>query len=93
MTTNFDWDNDKARTNQSKHGIDFDEAATIFDDPFLITIYDEIHSLEEDRYLTIGYSNKERLLVVAYTYRGDTIRIISARIPTKHERRSYEQGI
>ena len=94
MALKFEWDKEKARANLKKHSISFEEALTVFDDPFSLTIDDPLHSTGEDRFLTIGYSQVERLLVVVYTERGiDNIRIISARIATKRERRIYEQGI
>ncbi len=92
MTIEFDWDNQKARANIKKHGVSFKDATTVFDDPFSIALDDILHSQEEDRYLIIGYSQQQRLLVVAYTYRGNNIRIISARIATRREREIYEQG-
>ncbi len=86
----FEWDEDKAKQNIRKHGVSFEEAATVFGDPFSITIYDPLHSREEDRFVILGMSNKNRLLVVIHTERGDRIRIISARKATKKERRQYE---
>lgn len=70
----------------------FAEAATIFEDDLSVTIYDPDHSEDEDRYITIGLSNRGRLLMVAHTERGDTIRIISARELTSAEREAYEEG-
>lgn len=92
MTLNFNWDNEKAKVNIRKHGVSFKDAATVFDDPFSITLDDTLHSQEEDRFLIIGYSQQQKLLVVVYTYRGNNIRIISARIATRRERKIYEQG-
>lgn len=92
MTFGFDWDNQKARANIKKHDVSFEDAATVFDDPFSITQNDTLHSSEEDRFLTIGFSQKQQLLVVVYIYRGNNIRLISARIATKRERKIYEQG-
>jgi hypothetical protein len=72
--------------------VSFAEAATIFEDDLSVTIYDPDHSEDEDRYITIGLSNRGRLLMVAHTERGDTIRIISARELTSAEREAYEEG-
>jgi uncharacterized DUF497 family protein len=93
MSLNFEWDKEKAKTNLNKHGISFVEAATVFSDPFSITRNDPLHSIEEERFLILGYSDRQRLLVVVYTDRGDNVRIISVRIATNRERRVYEEGI
>lgn len=87
----FEWDENKAANNRSKHGISFDEAKTIFDDPLYVDFYDPDHSQNEERYLIIGESNRGRLLIASYTERSLAIRIISAREVTKSERESYEQ--
>ena len=87
----FEWDEDKARNNALKHKVDFDEAATVFGDPLSSTFPDPDHSLEEDRYITIGTSGRGRVLIVSHTDRQDRIRIISARKATRHERRVYEE--
>lgn len=88
----FEWDEEKAASNVAKHGVSFDEATTIFDDPFLLTDFDDIHSDGEDRYRALGMSSPNRLLVVIYTERVRTIRLISARRATSAERRNYEQN-
>ena len=88
----FEWDSNKAATNLAKHGVSFEEAKTVFDDPLYIDFYDLDHSDDEHRYIMIGMSEQNRLLLVAYTERGDVIRLISAREATKAERRAYEQG-
>ena len=88
----FEWDNEKADLNFKKHGVAFDEAATVFDDLFYIDFYDPKHSIEENRFLIVGESNLQRLLIVSYTERDDKIRIISARELTPQERRNYEHG-
>lgn len=88
----FDWDQNKADSNLSKHGIGFEEAKTIFDDPLYVDFYDPDHSEEEERYLRIGASNRGRLLLVSYTERGNIIRLISAREVTRAEREAYEEG-
>ena len=87
----FEWDENKATINYQKHGISFDEAKTVFNDPFSITIADPEHSLDEDRYIDIGISARGQLLVVVYTEIKSTIRIISCRQATARERRTYEQ--
>ena len=92
MTIKFDWDKEKAKTNYQKHGISFIEAATVFSDPLAITNYDNLHSQEEDRFITIGYSDRYRLLVVVHTERDYNTRIISARPATNRERQDYEQN-
>ena len=92
MALIFEWEQKKAISNLNKHGISFAEAATAFGDPLSLTIPDPDHSLEEDRFLLIGESQKERLLVVAHTERSDTIRIISARLATRGERKSHEES-
>jgi uncharacterized DUF497 family protein len=89
----FEWNQDKARSNEEKHGIGFAEAATVFGDPFELTISDPDHSEGEYRYLSIGRSNLGKLLVVSYTEREQNhIRIISARRATKQEHKQYEQN-
>jgi hypothetical protein len=88
----FEWDKNKAEKNLGKHRISFDEAKTIFDDPLYVDFYDVDHSAEEERYLIVGRSNRERLLIVSYPEREDSIRIISAREVTKSEREAYEEG-
>jgi len=88
----FEWDKNKASVNKRKHGVTFEEASTVFADPLAITIYDLVHSDEEDRYIILGQSQRQRLLVVAFTDRDDRIRIICARVATRGERRDYEKG-
>ena len=92
MPLTFEWDPDKARANAGKHGVEFAEAATAFADALSVTISDPDHSLGEQRFVTLGMSHRQRLLVVAHTETGDRIRIISARRATRHEQRSYGQG-
>ena len=89
----FTWDPVKAESNFGKHGIDFREGATVFNDPLSTTFPDADHSFSEDRYLIIGMSGQGRILVVSHTEIGDEIRIISTREATKHERKYYEEGI
>ena len=88
----FEWDARKASQNFAKHGISFDEAATIFRDPLSQTGRDPDHSISEERFVTFGLSKRAHLLVVSHTEDGDTIRIISARLATAHERSIYEEG-
>jgi uncharacterized protein len=90
MSLTFEWDGGKDRTNQSKHGVSFDEAATAFGDPLSVTIPDPDHSSEEARSILVGSTFRGRLLVVVHTERGDGVRIISARLATRDERRDYE---
>jgi uncharacterized protein len=86
----FTWDPIKERRNKRKHRIGFQEATTVFGDPLAKTISDPDHSTGEERLLTVGQSNVGRLLVVCHIEQGDTIRIISARRATAHERQDYE---
>ncbi len=88
----FEWNEKKAESNLKKHGVDFTEAATVFDDLFYVDFYDPKHSAKEHRFLIVGESKRQRLLIVSYTERDDKIRIISARELTPQERKSYEQG-
>lgn len=90
MSLKFEWDPAKAVSNLRKHKVSFHEAATVFGDEMGATVYDPDHSDEEDRFLTIGYSNRRRLLIVSHTDRNDRIRIISARTLKQNERRQYE---
>jgi uncharacterized DUF497 family protein len=88
----FEWDRVKAARNLVKHGVSFEEAATVFRDPLSVTGADPDHSFDEERFITFGVSTSGRLLVVATIERGDTIRIISARPVTAGERAIYEEG-
>lgn len=88
----FEWDDRKEERNLRKHGVSFYEASTVFDDPLAVTGYDPDHSTAEDRYLTMGVSTDNRLLIVSHADRGDVIRIISARDATRRERKDYEDG-
>jgi uncharacterized protein len=92
MKPDFEWDDEKATSNFKKHKITFEEAATVFLDPFSITIADPDHSENELRYVDIGRSEGDRLLVVVYTERNSKIRLISCRQATYRERRLYEEG-
>jgi uncharacterized protein len=88
----FEWDEQKADANVIKHGINFDEAASVFLDLNSRTVYDERNRDREDRYLTVGFSRRGRLIVVWHTDRGDAIRIIGARFPDKREASEYPNG-
>jgi hypothetical protein len=92
VKTNFEWDPDKADKNISKHDVDFNEASSVFDDPMFISFLDEEHSIEEERYITLGLSDRGRLLLVAHAERDDRIRIISARKATKNEEKFYQEA-
>ena len=92
----FEWDARKARTNLKKHQVSFEEAKTIFNDPHLVTYPDEFHSDCEDRYISIGYSTRDRILLAVHTEYQETaeiliIRIISSRKATPTERKFYEE--
>jgi len=87
----FEWDADKARRNLEIHGVSFDEASTAFKDTLSLTIHDPLHSDEEERFILIGNSVMNHLLVVVHTERGEKIRIISARKANKKERKQYEE--
>jgi uncharacterized protein len=89
----FEWDPKKAAANLRKHGVSFSEAATVMADRLSVTFPDPDHSLDEDRYLTVGTSAQRRLIMVAHTDRAGRIRIISARELTRAEREAYEEEI
>jgi uncharacterized DUF497 family protein len=88
----FEWDPEKASDNLSKHGVSFEEAATVFRDPLSATGPDPDHSVGEERFVTFGVSTTGRLLVVGHTEHGDIIRIITARPAVPGERKLYEEG-
>ena len=88
----FEWDESKALGNAAKHGVTFQEAASVFGDPLAYCFNDPDHSVDETRLLTFGVSRKGRLLVVVHAEHGRGIRIISARVATRSERKIYEQG-
>jgi uncharacterized DUF497 family protein len=92
MKLSFEWDEEKAKANLKKHRVSFDEATTVFIDPFSITVPDPDHSADEQRYIDLGSSDKGRVLVVVYTERGLNIRIISCRKATSLERKLYDEG-
>jgi uncharacterized DUF497 family protein len=91
MALTFEWDPDKAQANLVKHGIGFLEAATVLGDPLSLTISDQDHLEGEQRFVSVGMSDRLHLLVVAHTEWGERIRIISARRATRREQRAYEQ--
>jgi len=88
----FEWHPRKAEENDRKHGVSFDEAATVFEDELSLTGHDPDHSVGESRLITFGLSSAGRLLVVCHTERAARIRIISARPATRAERKLYEEG-
>jgi uncharacterized DUF497 family protein len=85
----FEWDPKKAERNLAKHGVSFEEAVMAFSDPLSLTIFDEDHSVDEARFVLLGATDLMRLVVVVHTHRGDSIRIISARLATRRERKAY----
>ncbi len=87
----FEWDENKAALNLSKHGVSFNEAKSVFADPFYVMFEDPHHSSEEQRYIIIGRSVQNLILMVAFTERGDATRLISARKAKPHERKVYEE--
>ena len=91
----FEWNSDKANSNLKKHSVSFNEASTVFNDPLSVTFPDPDHSFGEERYVIIGLSSANRILIVPHTDRADRadrVRIISAREATRNERRFYEDG-
>jgi uncharacterized DUF497 family protein len=91
MALRFTWDPAKAAANLRTHGVGFPEAATAFADPWSATVPDPDHSASEARFILVSLSARRRLLVVAHTERGDTLRLISARLATRLERHRYEE--
>ena len=88
----FVWDNNKALSNIRKHGVSFEEASTVLADFLSVTIPDPLHPDNEERLITVGQSERERLLVVVHTEQGDVIRLISARRATVRERKRHEEN-
>lgn len=88
----FEWDEAKARANEEKHGVSFEEARTVFNDPFALAVPDPVYGRREERWLELGISAAGRLLVVWYTERRGRIRIIGCRKATKTERTAYEEA-
>ena len=91
MALEFEWDERKAESNFTKHGVSFEEASTAYLDPLSITIPDPLHSTGENRFVLLGESCLARILVVVHVERGDNIRIISARVATPREKRKYAE--
>jgi len=91
MSHQFEWDEDKARSNAKKHGVTYEEASSVFANPLAAIFTDEAHSVEELREIIVGSSAEGRLLVVSFTERVEAIRIISARSASRSERRDYER--
>ena len=89
----FEWDSNKSDANLKKHEVSFDEAATVFMDPLFVIFADPDHSFEESRFVIMGESIQNRLLVVSYTERKMATRLISARLATRQERKKYEEDI
>ncbi|MEM9216251.1 MAG: BrnT family toxin [Cyanobacteria bacterium P01_F01_bin.150] len=87
----YEWDQSKAIANFKKHGVSFNEAKTVFEDPLAVIFDDEMHSIDEYREIIIGHSQQNRLLLIAFIERSGRIRIISARLATRTERNDYEQ--
>lgn len=87
----FDWDPDKSKANLRKHGVPFEEATTVFGDPLALLMTDPDHSIEEERYVLLGTSTRQRMLVVAFAEKSPLTRLISARRATRSERRKYEE--
>ena len=88
----FEWDPKKAAVNYTCHGVRFTEAIDVFDDDRALTMKDEVSDPEEERFITLGLSAAARMLVVVYTYRGERIRLISARLAEPLEREQYEES-
>lgn len=91
MNDSFEWNPEKAEANLNKHGVSFEEAASVFYDTLSLTVSDAAHSNEENRFIITGFSDEGRHLVVVHIDRNDKIRIISARLATPSEKRKYEQ--
>jgi len=89
----FEWDPEKADSNFQKHGVSFDEASTVFGDPLSLLMPDPDHSADEERYVVLGVSAQQKLLVVAFAERPPNTRLISARRATRAERKRYEEEI
>ncbi|AFL90254.1 hypothetical protein Terro_4046 [Terriglobus roseus DSM 18391] len=92
MKITFDYDPRKATTNLTKHGVSFEEAVTVFGDPLRSAVPDDQHSLDEERFLTVGRSTRGRILFVVYTETDSTVRLIGARVATATEREQYEES-
>jgi len=93
LALEFEWDPRKDAANLAKHGVSFEEAATVFGDPLGRIVIDPRHSADEERLVLLGLSSSQRLLAVMFTDRGETIRIFSARQVIRSERKNYEEGL
>jgi hypothetical protein len=91
LSLKFEWDHKKSKLNFEKHGVSFEEASTILGDPLSLTVYDEVHSDSEDRYITIGQSCHNKIIVVVHADRINNLRIISARLATSNEKKQYRE--
>jgi uncharacterized DUF497 family protein len=91
VSLTFEWDPDKAAENLRRHGVSFEEATRAFGDLLSRTIHDPDHSEDEDRFILLGESEPGRLVVVAHTDRGSRVRIISARLAGRRERKTYQE--
>ena len=87
----FEWDDRKNRANNAKHGVSFEEAVKVFDDPFHLSMPDDTHSDDEERWITVGRMKGGRVILVVHTDRGNAVRLISARPATRRERKEYEE--
>ena len=87
-----EWDDEKASANKRKHGVTFEQAVAVLEDPLSVTFHDPDHSLDEARFLTFGHDSAGRILMVAHTDRGDAVRLITARRATRTERKVYEES-
>jgi uncharacterized DUF497 family protein len=92
MALRFEWDARKALVNATKHGVSFEEARTVFGDPLSLTVADQKHEDGEFRFAIVGRTAAGRLVVVSHVERDDTIRIVSARLAHRREKRVYEEG-
>ena len=92
MSPGFEWDEAKALANQQKHGVSFEEAATVFANPLAAIFDDPDHSQDELREIIVGHSDRNRVSIVSFTERGGAVRIISARAATPRERKAYEEN-
>ena len=93
MSLRFEWDPKKAKTNQTKHDVSFEEALTVFADPLARIFPDEEHSIDELREIIIGHSARNKLILVNFTALADRVRIFSARNVTSGERKDYEENV
>lgn len=89
LGTGFEWDGEKARVNLRKHGIDFADAVAVFEDEEALTMPDQITAVDEQRFVALGRDARQRILVVVYTWRGENIRLVSARRAMRGERGQY----